>query len=64
MIYIKSGRRILKTLSILTMTLVLMVANAFGDKIRRVIFEQQGYEFPVNMLQYNLQLSKGEEFDQ
>ena len=31
-----------------------------AENIRRVIFDQQGYEYPVKMLQYNLQLSKGD----
>jgi len=64
MMYCKSGNTFLKTVCMIIIASVLMPGNLFGDKIRRVIFEQKGYEFPVNMLQYNLQLSKGEEFDQ
>ena len=64
MVYCKSGHIAFKAFFVGIITLVIMTGNLFGDKIRRVIFEQKGYEFPVNMLRYNLQLSKGDTFEQ
>ncbi len=42
----------------------MMTGDLSAEKIRRVIFEQEGHQFPDNQLKYYLQLSKEEEFDQ
>lgn len=43
--------------------LLFAMDTAFADKIRRVIFEQQGYEFSDNMLKHYIQLKKGNEYN-
>ena len=54
-------RRII-CLSIPVGVLLLTCANLGADEVRRVIFEQSGYEFPRKLLEYNLQLKKGADF--
>jgi len=47
----------------LTLCLLLLAsANASAQEVRRVIFEQEGYQFPENALKYNVRLKKGVQF--
>ena len=55
--------RISQIFFIVCITLLVISSASWAENIRRVIFEQQGYEYPVKMLQYNLQLSKGKVFN-
>lgn len=43
--------------------IIATASTVWADNVRRVIFEQQGYEYPAQMLQYNLQLRKGSVFN-
>ena len=60
--YIGSGIRLHRYALIFISVFFLVSSNLFGEKIRRIIFEQQGYEFSEKMLLYNLQMRKGDEF--
>jgi outer membrane protein insertion porin family len=41
---------------------VFVAGSLSAQEVRRVIFEQEGYQFPVNTLQYNVKLKKGAKF--
>jgi outer membrane protein insertion porin family len=59
------NNKFVRITQIFLITCIMLVAssNSWADKVRRVIFEQQGYEYPSKMLQYNLQLHKGSVFN-
>ena len=60
-----SHKRIVRIAQLCFVACIILVtsSNAWADNVRRVIFEQQGYEYPPKMLQYNLQLHKGSVFN-
>ena len=49
---------------ILSILLLFAFASTLpAENVRRIIFEQTGYEFSTKMLKYNLQMRKGDKFD-
>ena len=62
--YYRFEHTIFRTVLIILATYFFVTYDLSAEKIRRVIFEQTGYEFPDNQLRYHLQLSKDEDFDQ